>query len=102
MATDRADSGRKMSRHRHSMRGHHGKKMATAGRRGGKSNDNIANQLNREEASRIASGMGMQGSSTAPRQMPQAAAPMQGGSMQSAPPSGAPMPNPPASAGQMR
>jgi hypothetical protein len=67
----------------HAMRRHHMKHrqhasrhaghMASAMRHGGQTNDNIADQLNREEASRIASpsgmganGMGMSGSTAAP------------------------------------
>jgi hypothetical protein len=96
-----------MSRKRHATRGHHarhhGKQMSTAARRGGQPNDNIANQLNSEEASRIASGnTGMAGSSMAPSQMPPAGAPTQGAPVQGAPMSNAPMSNAPTSAGQMR
>lgn len=43
----------------HAMRGHHRRMhgaTARAGRRGGQMNDNIADQLNREEANRVASG----------------------------------------------
>jgi len=100
-AAEPADTGRGMSRQRHAARGqharNHGKHMTTASRRGGRSNDNVADQLNREEASRLASG-----SSMAPSQTPPAAAPTQGTTMPGGSMSGAPMSNAPSSAGQMR
>jgi hypothetical protein len=101
-----ADTGPSLSRHHRGMRAQHtrkhGRHMSTAARRGGQSSDHVADQLNREEASRIASGNMATGSSTAPAQTPQPNTPPQGGSMQGQPMSGAPMSNPPASAGQMR
>lgn len=99
MATAPEDARQGTSGKHHAMRGHHArhhrKHMSTASRRGSQPNDNIANQLNREEANRLASGNA--GSSMAPSQMPQTGAPMQGAPMQ-----GAPMSNAPPSAGQMR
>ena len=73
----------------HAMRGHHrrhhGAGMAHTTHRGGQMNDNIADQLNREEANRVASGGTMP-----PGSMSQMPMMQQGGPGQMAMPPGSP------------
>ncbi|MGE5270524.1 MAG: hypothetical protein ACM3JG_12730, partial [Thiohalocapsa sp.] len=83
----------------HRMRHHAGRSMARrgAGHRGGQMNDNIADQLNREEASRLS------GSSTPPTgsQMPPTAPAMGAAPTQTAPAVAPPARGPRASSGYM-
>src|SRR5439155_5790051 len=66
-----AGEGARATPRRHATRRHHGRQQTAhvsgSARRGGRMNDNIADQLNREEAGRL--GAGMTGSSAAPTQM---------------------------------